>query len=246
MPESKHLAHTESAFSLFSKSYALVKENLTIFIFVYSISALFALWNFLSRLSESNNLQESGTNAYYGFFSSFTGLHFTSPTGIGLGLALLLGLLAVFFGLLQIILVLRVAQGHKPSFGNLWEEFKKKGARLVGLEIMMGVGILFGFILLIVPGIILLGRWFLAPYILVDRDTPVSEALVQSWEMTKGYAWPIYSVILVGILWSLTGAIPLVGAIISFLLAVAYSVAPALRYRELNKRRSPSTSSSKA
>lgn len=238
MPKPASLVQTESAFTLFSKSYALVKENLTIFIFIFSVPALFALWNFLSYFSEDKALQDAGSNTYSSFFSSFTGLHFSSPTGIGIGLSLLLGLLAILFGLLQTILTLRVAQGKKPSFGDLWEEFKKKGMRLIGLEVMMGVGIVIGFLLLIVPGVILLWRWFLAPYILIDKNTPVSEALVQSWEMTKGYAWPIYAVILVGILWSLTGALPIVGVIISFLLTVAYSVAPALRYQELKKHSS--------
>lgn len=240
MPKATRLVHTESAFTLFSKSYALVKENLTIFIFVYSVPALFALWGFLNYFSEDSNLRNNGSDTYSGLFSSITGLHLSTPSTAGFTLTLILGFLAVLFGLLQVILTLRVSQGHKPSFESIWSEFKKKGWRLIGLEIMMGVGIFVGFLLLVVPGVILLWRWFLAPYILLDRNVPISEALVQSWEMTKGYAWPIYAVILVSILWALTGAVPVVGGIISFLLAVAYSVAPALRYQELNGRRRPS------
>ena len=53
--------------------------------------------------------------------------------------------------------------------------------------------------------------------------------------MTKGYAWPIYSILLFSFLLALPGIIPIVGGIISFALAVAYAAAPALRYQELKE-----------
>ena len=99
----------------------------------------------------------------------------------------------------------------------------------------MGVLLVVGFLLLIVPGVILLWRLFLAPYILVDKKTTIDEALSQSWKMSSGYAWPIYSILLFSFVLALPGIIPIVGSLISFALGVAYAAAPALRYQELKR-----------
>ena len=133
------------------------------------------------------------------------------------------------------VLALRVSSGKKVELGDIWEEFKQKGFRLFLLEIALGILILVGLVLLIIPGIILFWRLFLAPFILLDKNTGVEEALRQSWRSTKGFAWPIYAVLLFGILLSLSGIIPFIGAIVSFVLGVAYACAPALRYWELKK-----------
>ena len=121
----------------------------------------------------------------------------------------------------------------KIELPGVWDEFKRKGLRLLGLEIVIGILTIIGILAFIVPGIILLWRFFLAPYILLDKNTGVEEALRRSWRMTRGNAWPIYAVILVGIFFGLSGIVPYVGGIVAFLLAVAYSCAPALRYMEL-------------
>lgn len=62
----------------------------------------------------------------------------------------------------------------------------------VGLTILTTLGAIFGLLLLIVPGIILLVRWVAAPGYLIGARTGIVEAMQQSWHATRGYSWPIF------------------------------------------------------
>ena len=62
----------------------------------------------------------------------------------------------------------------------------------VGMSILSTIGIVFGFILLIVPGIILTIRWSAASGFLVGQREGVTDALGASWRATKGHSWPIF------------------------------------------------------
>ena len=226
---------TERVTRLFGKSYRMVSDNLTLFIIIYSVSALFALWSFLNWFTNDKVTWMDEKFDLGNWFAGFSGLNVSTPAGVGLGLALLLAVAAVVFGLLQVILTFRLAGDRKTELGDVWQDLTKKGFKLFLLEMVMGVLTIIGFILLIVPGVILLWRLFLAPYILLDKGVGVEESLRRSWNMTRGFAWPIYSVMLFGLLLGLSGIVPYLGPIVSFVLAVAYSCVPALRYFEIKK-----------
>jgi hypothetical protein len=63
---------------------------------------------------------------------------------------------------------------------------------LIGLNFLTGLGIMIGFVLLVVPGIVLAVRWSIAGPILLGDDKGVSEAIADSWEETAGRFWPIF------------------------------------------------------
>jgi hypothetical protein len=68
---------------------------------------------------------------------------------------------------------------------------------VIGASILVGIAVAVGFILLIVPGFILLT--FLAvviPTIVVEK-TPISSAFGRSYELVKGNAWQVFGVIAV-------------------------------------------------
>lgn len=72
-----------------------------------------------------------------------------------------------------------------------------RGARipaLLGLLLLTGAATLLGFLLLIVPGVILLVRWSIAVPILLGERATVGAAMRQSWERTGGRFWPIFGV----------------------------------------------------
>jgi len=225
-----------SPVELLAASYQLVKDNLNIFIFIYSVPALFAIWNFLNWFTDHKTTwtdERFNPMSWVGFSS---GLSVDTPAGLNSGLALLFAILLAIFSLLAVILTFRVAQGRRPDFGELWDIFKQRAFRLFLLEIVMAILLIVGFILLIIPGVILIWRLFLAPYILLDQGTGVEESLRRSWQQTRGFGWPIYSLILFGILLGLSGIVPYLGPILSFLLALAYSCAAPLRYFEIKNR----------
>lgn len=62
----------------------------------------------------------------------------------------------------------------------------------LGLVILSGFAIVFGLVLLIVPGLVLAVRWTAASGFLIAQRTGVIEAMSASWEATRGHGWPIF------------------------------------------------------
>lgn len=71
---------------------------------------------------------------------------------------------------------------------------------LIGAGLITAIGIVFGSILLIVPGLYLLTIWAVtAPVIVVERRG-VFEALGRSRQLVRGNGWPVFGAILVAVL----------------------------------------------
>jgi hypothetical protein len=86
---------------------------------------------------------------------------------------------------------------------------------LLGLAFLTGLAIIFGFFLLIVPGLILLVMWaVVVPACIVERLGPVA-SMSRSAALTKGHRWAIFAVML------------LVGMVNWIVSAVVDSVLPA-------------------
>ena len=226
-------ANLTSAIDLFGKSYNLVRKNLNTYALVYAVPAAMYIAGTI-QLLDNNQPEEWDWTSVFGF--SLLGPDSSFEVGSAI-LAIVLLIASIISYFLATILNLRVAQVQKPTFRSLWNEFKNNWlwAKLMGLGILTILILVVGFVLLIIPGIILLWRLFLAPYILVDKKTDVMSALSDSWNMTKGYAWPIYSILLFSFVLSLTAIFPIVGGLMAFVLGTAYAVAPALRYQEIKK-----------
>lgn len=76
--------------------------------------------------------------------------------------------------------------GGRNRFGAFW-----------GLNILSGLGIGLGYLLLIVPGLYLSARWVAASAALLAEDGSVSGAMGESWEITQPSVWPIIGALLV-------------------------------------------------
>jgi hypothetical protein len=95
-------------------------------------------------------------------------------------------------------LVRDVQDGTRDSsVGQLIEETWPVVLPLIGAGILAGIGITIGFILLIVPGLILLTIWsVIAPVIVVEHSGAIN-AFGRSRALVKGNGWPVFGVILV-------------------------------------------------
>lgn len=85
---------------------------------------------------------------------------------------------------------------------------------LVGVMVLSTLGILLGFFLLIIPGLILMVMWYVAvPVCVVERAGPIT-SLGRSQALTKGHRWKLFGLyILVLIVSGIGGALlPLGGA----------------------------------
>lgn len=119
------------------------------------------------------------------------GMIYVAATAAGIGLdlsdalgeaSILLSFAFVFFQLfLQACIILAILQSGGHAVGSRqW-----RIASLFGIGIITGFGIVVGLLLLILPGLYLVGRWYIAAPILFAEDTSVSEAVQASWERTE-------------------------------------------------------------
>jgi uncharacterized membrane protein len=89
----------------------------------------------------------------------------------------------------------------KVGFGRL--------LAIVGLAILMSLGVGFGFVLLIIPGLMLFTMWFVAtPACVVERLGPF-DSMARSSQLTKGHRGKVFGLFIV---------LTLVGAIVSSLI----------------------------
>ncbi len=68
---------------------------------------------------------------------------------------------------------------------------------LLLVAIVAGIGIVIGFILIIIPGLILLTVWSVAAPVVVLERPPGLGALRRSRELVRGSGWPVFGVIFV-------------------------------------------------
>jgi hypothetical protein len=227
---------TGSAFDLLSVSYEKVKAHWQ----------LFALANALSIASGLSVLIQGEREQTESIMNSLNigdiGSSYALGTLLGVGALATLFILvligfAVFLYAFQICLELRVARGQQATINILIDDAKKVWLKLFAQTIVSAIIVLFGFLLLIVPGIIAIKRLLMAPYILVDKNIGIVESLKESNELAKthsGAVWAVFGVvILVSLLSGIMAGIPRVGELIGTIFMIAVSLIIALRYVQL-------------
>lgn len=207
-----------------------MQRNLKTFAILYALPLLVAI------ISSARNNYRYNSKQWVNSGFGFNGLPVYAAFGF-VGFAVIFAIVAIVVGLfisaMTYALQLEAAKGKSPSLQHLFNVAKKYWLRLFGLLLLVGIMTVGGLILFIVPGLIVIRRYFFAPYLMIDKDLPIGEAMRASAAMTKpysGWIWPVIGVI---VLLSLPNIIPLVGFGIAFVLSVLYSVAPALRYLEI-------------
>jgi hypothetical protein len=128
----------------------------------------------------------------------------------------LIGLAAGFLYIGYVVkLVQDVRDGRRDfSVGELFSSATPYLGRLILAGILAGIGVTIGFILIIVPGLILLTIWSVISPSIVVEDKGVFEAFGRSRELVRGNGWPVFGaivltfliIVVVGIVASLIGA----------------------------------------
>jgi uncharacterized membrane protein len=102
----------------------------------------------------------------------------------------------VTFGLYY--LFLNAARDNGPEIGDILQGFRDY-VNVVIANVVMTFVIGFGFLLLIVPGVILACRLILMPYLVMDRKMPALEAFRESWRLTRGHGWTVFFMMLLAV-----------------------------------------------
>ena len=108
--------------------------------------------------------------------------------------------------------------GTRPSISECLATGLRAFLPLLGLSILLALAIVGGFILLVVPGVMMLCAWCVAVPALVADRTGVMGAFSRSAELTRGNRWRIFGLLLIvwvialiigGIIGGVAGAISL-------------------------------------
>jgi uncharacterized membrane protein len=113
------------------------------------------------------------------------------PLGVGLGL-----------------LGIRRAAGRDTPVNTLWEPYSH-AIPLIVMFVLMAALIVAGFFLLVLPGIYLSIAYSFAPYLIVEKNMGVWEALETSRKAITEYWWRYFGLMLVALLLVIVGSIPL-------------------------------------
>ena len=131
------------------------------------------------------------------------------------------------------IMLRRVREGREATMDDLRLGFEGIGAFLVAL-VVLGVVIGVGFVLLIVPGVILVTIWAYALVLIADKGLSLGEAMSGSSALAKrpGYVMTFVTLfvgwLVVAVVAGVLGMIPVIGQIIGMVIGVymiAYLVA---------------------
>jgi hypothetical protein len=104
------------------------------------------------------------------------------------------------------------------SVGELFRRTQPRLPALIVAGILAGIAIAFGLLLLIIPGLFLLSRWFLITPAIVLEGRSAGESFGRSWELTRGYVLPALGVVVLTLLIVLIGG-AIVGGLITAVLA---------------------------
>ena len=116
----------------------------------------------------------------------------------GIALVLLFWALSILYQGMVVELVQDVQDGRRDhSVGQLLRSVDQVFWPLVAVSILFGIGVGIGFILLIVPGVILLVIWSVVAPVTVLERPGVFAAFRRSRELVRGNGWNVFGVIVI-------------------------------------------------
>lgn len=130
-------------------------------------------------------------------------------------------------------------QGKEISTSDAFKQGLKRFFRFFATMILAVLAIVLGLILFIIPGLLLLRGFLLAPYYAVDADLSPVEALKQSYRDSRPVTAWLWGIIGVQAVFSLAAnlfsVIVIIGPLLALITTFIYIYAPALRYGEIVK-----------
>ena len=138
------------------------------------------------------------------FGEIFTGSSFTTLAVIMTGSGVLLTILAIPLQFGYYIAYVNSSRQDLPAdIGDLFLGYKRFG-HVLGTLLLMVLAIMAGFILFVVPGIILCFAYAMVPFVLYDNpELSATEVLQKSRMMMKGHKWELFVLYLSFIGWAI-------------------------------------------
>ena len=115
-------------------------------------------------------------------------------------------------------LFLKAVRDEEADIKILFDGFRGKYLKIVLANLIVVALTIIGFILLIIPGIIVLCRLAFVSYLVMDKNMEPMQAVEKSWQLTRGHGWKIFWMAIISFFLFIAGIIFfIVGVIISFM-----------------------------
>jgi hypothetical protein len=132
--------------------------------------------------------------------------------------------------------ILGMLAGRPPTIEMMFSGFDRFGQAFLA-SFLIGILVLIGFVFLIVPGVILSIMWMFTHLVLAETDQDFWTAMQTSADLTRGYRWNLFCLMLASIVIIILGFLACcIGIVIAE--AVVFT-AMALAYRFLQAKQAP-------
>ncbi|MCX6808778.1 MAG: hypothetical protein NTW50_03885 [Candidatus Berkelbacteria bacterium] len=105
-------------------------------------------------------------------------------------------------------IILKYYDGKKPEFVELFTQLKYFW-RVLGAALLIGLIVMAGLVLLVVPGIFWGLKYMFTVILIIDKDLGIREAMAESAKMTAGIKFPLFGFCLASLGVMILGAIVL-------------------------------------
>jgi hypothetical protein len=125
-------------------------------------------------------------------------IYLVLPATLALVLVMLFWALSILYQGMVVELVQDVQDGRRDhSVGQLLRSVEPVFWPLIAVSILFGIGVAVGFILLIIPGLILIVIWSVVAPVTVLERPGVFAAFRRSREIVRGNGWNVFGVIVI-------------------------------------------------
>jgi hypothetical protein len=243
-PRQNSPLYLRSALELFLDSAATIWKSIWVFGLLYIIPFIFAFnaWASTPAIGSKNGQHWENWYTWFGAGFSTTGVPmflWYAFAGFSFLWFLFVMVSAPIIQTMAQQAQLEAAEGKKLDLIKLFQTIKPKLWKMFQLYLVMALYISVGLLLFIIPGLIMIRRYFLAPYIMLENGGTIKESMEQSEHMTRGHSSAIWNIIGVMLVLGLINAFPYTGWMFAFAAGMFYSAAPALRYQELKGVHAP-------
>lgn len=195
----------------FSRTFGLIRDGLpTVGIFMLVIQIVSTALNYLLQGQLAGQIRQNieAGSALQGPAALYGAPLYWLSIAIGLVLAVV-----IYTG--SIHGYLAVERGKPASIGECFSAGLSKFLPGLGLLILWSLGVGLGWVLIIVPGLMLMTMWSAALPSLVAEDCGVIESFGRSRALTKGYRWAIFGTLFVALLLIYVPAVVFGGALVA-------------------------------
>lgn len=116
------------------------------------------------------------------------------------------------------LLFIKAMRDEEADIKYLFEGFKTRYLNIVLANLIVTALVMIGFVMLIIPGIIILCRLSFVSFLVMDKNLDPMKAVEKSWQMTKGHGWTIFFMAIISFFLVIAGIIVFIfGVLISIM-----------------------------